>query len=216
MSMQELEMAKVADKAGSGRHGEMVRAFIAIELDNAVLTALDRVQTELKREIPSGVVRWVQGSGIHLTLKFLGDVPAGQIQDLEAGLRRACDPFGPFTVAIAGLGCFPNPGRPRVVWVGVEETSGVLGKLQQAVEREIAPLGYPTESRAFSPHLTLGRAQRKASKSELRLLGDAVVSRRVGQLAQMEVRAVSLIRSDLRPTGAVYTPLAQVSLEGAP
>lgn len=209
-------MTEAANTAGSGRRGEMFRAFIAIELDHAVLKALDRAQSELKREVPPGVVRWVKGSGIHLTLKFLGDVPAGQIQDLDAALRRACGSCGPFTLSIVGLGCFPNPGRPRVVWVGVEEPGGVLGKLQQAVEREIAPLGYPTESRAFSPHLTLGRAQRSASKSELRALGDVVVLRRVGQLAQMEVSAVSLIRSDLRPTGAVYTPLAQVPLEGAP
>ena len=209
-------MTEAANNAGSGRRGEMVRAFIAIELDHTVLKALDRVQAELKREVPNGVVRWVKSSGIHLTLKFLGDVPAGQIQDLDAGLRRACGSFRPLTLVIAGLGCYPNPGRPRVVWVGVEEPGGVLGNLQQAVEREIAPLGYPSEARTFSPHLTLGRAQRMASKSELRSLGDVVVSRRVGQLAQMEVSAVSLIRSDLRPTGAVYTPLAQASLEAAP
>jgi 2'-5' RNA ligase len=212
MSMQEPEMTEAANNAGSGLRGELFRAFIAIELDHTVLKALDRVQGELKREVPPGVVRWVKSSGIHLTLKFLGDVPAGQIQDLDAGLQCACGSFGPFTLAIAGLGCYPNPGRPRVVWVGVEDPGCVVGKLQQSVEREIAPLGYSTEARPFSPHLTLGRAQRNAPKSELRSLGDVVVSHRVGQLAQMEVSAVSLIRSDLRPSGAVYTPLAQTSL----
>ena len=191
---------------------DVVRAFIAIELDRAVLNALDKLQVELKREASGRAVRWVAGDGIHLTLKFLGDVPAAQIPAIRAGLERACQPYKPFGLACSDLGCFPNNQRPRVVWVGVREPGGILSALQQAVEREIAPLGYPTEDRGFTPHLTLGRAQRAASTEELRRLGDLIASRSVGEIARMEARSVSLMRSELRSPGAVYTCLADVAL----
>lgn len=202
------------DEPEKSRGHETVRAFIAIELDHAVLRALDKLQAELKRDSSQKAVRWVESSGIHLTLKFLGDVPIGQLEDLNAGLQRACYGFAPFAISCAGLGCFPNPNRPRVIWVGVDEPRGVLAELQQAVEREIAPLGYPTEDRPFSPHLTLGRVRREASRDDVRRLGQLIAARQVGKLAQMEARAVSLIRSELRPTGAVYTRLFDVSLRG--
>jgi len=193
---------------------ETVRAFIAIELDHTILQMLDKLQAELKRQASSKAVRWVDSSGIHLTLKFLGDAPIVQLDGLIAGLQRACHGFEPFTIACVGLGCFPSPSRPRVIWVGVDEPRGILAELQRAVEREIAPLGYLVEDRAFSPHLTLGRVRREASRDDLRRLGELLAAQRVGKLAQMEVRAVSLIRSDLRPTGAVYTRLYEAGLKG--
>lgn len=201
-----------AGHKAEARDAQTVRSFIAIELDRAVLQALDQVQTDLKRRVGREVVRWVRSDGVHLTLKFLGNVPAGQVPVIEQGLRRVCAAYHPFTLYCANVGCFPHERRPRVVWVGVEEPSGTLLALQRAVEEEIAPLGYPTESRAFTPHLTLGRAQRSASPSELRQLGELVASYRSDRIAAMEVRSVSLMRSELRPTGAVYTCLAAVPL----
>jgi RNA 2',3'-cyclic 3'-phosphodiesterase len=200
-------------ETGSTQAGpEVVRTFIAIELDRVVLKALDKLQAELKREAPDRAVRWAASDGIHLTLKFLGDVPSAQIPAIKAWLERACQPYRPFDLTCSDLGCFPNTQRPRVVWVGVREPGGILSALQQAVEREIAPLGYPTEDRGFTPHLTLGRAQRAASTADLRRLGDLIASRSIGEIARMEVRSISLMRSELRSTGAVYTCLADVAL----
>ncbi len=193
-----------------------IRAFIAIELESDVLKALDRVQSELKRQVPGNPVRWTASSGIHLTLKFLGNVPTGQVPQITAGLERACAPFESFPLSFAHLGCFPNLQRPRVVWVGLESASGVLTDLQRAVEAEIAPLGYPTEERGFTPHLTLGRAQRTASTDELRAVGRLIGERQVDQVASMRVNEVSLMRSDLRRTGAVYTRLFEAPLQGRP
>jgi RNA 2',3'-cyclic 3'-phosphodiesterase len=189
-----------------------IRAFIAIELERDVLKALDRLQSELKRRVRGDPVRWTASSSIHLTLKFLGNVPVDQVPALDAGIERACALFDPFPLSFAHLGCFPNPQRPRVVWVGLESASGVLMDLQGAVETEIAPLGYPTEERGFTPHLTLGRAQRTASTEELRSVGRSIGEGQIGQIASMQVNAVSLMRSELRPTGAVYTCLRAVPL----
>jgi len=191
-----------------------IRTFIAIELDESIKDSLTKLQERLKGEAPRGSVRWVRSEGIHLTLKFLGDVPANQIGEIIRALERSCQGFAPFSLSCGGLGCFPNLKRPRVVWVGIQEETGTLAQLQKAIEENVAPLGYPTEKRKFSPHLTLGRVQRRVSSGDQRRLGELVEVSEIGTLSQMQVKSVNLMRSDLRPSGAVYTRLAEVELKG--
>ena len=201
---------------------KQVRTFIAIELDETINAALADLQGQLKAKIPQGSVRWVKPGGIHLTLKFLGDVPANRIEEIERALTQACAGFPAFSLSVGGLGCFPNPQRPRVVWVGVQEESGTLARLQKAIEDGMEKLGFAPEGRRFHAHLTLGRVRRRTSSGDVRRLGRLVKESDIGQtsassvepLGQMEARAVSLIKSDLRPTGAVYTRLAAAGLEG--
>lgn len=192
---------------------EKIRTFIAIELDENLKSCLTKLQEQLKGEAPQGSVRWVRPEGIHLTLKFLGDVPASRIEGITQALQKSCRGVAPFSLSCSELGCFPNLKHPNVVWVGVQEETGTLAQLQKAIEENLASLGYPAEKRQFSPHLTLGRVQKRVSASDLRRLGELVGTSKVGTLGQMEVRSVSLMRSDLRPDGAVYTRLAEVELE---
>jgi 2'-5' RNA ligase len=193
---------------------EQIRSFIAIELNESINAALTDLQEQLKAKVPRGSVRWVSPEGIHLTLKFLGNVPANRIEEIERALIQACAGVPSFSFSVGGLGCFPNPRRPRVVWVGVQEETGTLARLQRAIENGMEKLGFAPEGRKFDPHLTLGRTQRRASPGDVRRLGQLVEETNIGELGQMEARVVSLIRSDLRPTGAVYTQLAAVGLEG--
>jgi len=193
---------------------KQVRTFIAIELDETIHAALTDLQEQFKAKVPRGSVRWVRSEGIHLTLKFLGDVPADRIGEIERALAQACVGFPAFSFSVEGLGCFPDPRRPRVVWVGVREESGNLAGLQKAIEDGMERLGFAPEGRKFDAHLTLGRTQRRASSGDVRRLGQLVSETDIGSLGQMEARSVSLIKSDLRPTGAVYTQLAAVELEG--
>jgi 2'-5' RNA ligase len=158
------------------------------------------------------MVRWVRPAGIHLTLKFLGEVPASQIAAIAEAMRSACAPHPPFSFAIGGLGCFPDARRPRVVWVGLDEPGGTLAHLQRDIERAMQPLGFRPEGRGFQPHLTLGRVK-GGRPEELQALG-AYVSRARAQVGQVQAASVSLIRSDLRPDGAVYTGLAVAPLQG--
>ena len=194
---------------------KQVRTFIAIELDETINAALADLQEQLKAKVPQGSVRWVKPGGIHLTLKFLGDVPANRIEEIERALTQACAGFPSFSFSVGGLGCFPNPRRPRVVWVGVREESGTLAGLQKAIEDGMEKLGFAPEGRKFHAHLTLGRTQRRASSGDVRRLGQLVTEMEIGELGQMEARAVSLMKSDLKPTGAVYTRLAEARLEGS-
>jgi 2'-5' RNA ligase len=192
----------------------ILRTFIAIELDEPLRIALRSVQDKLKRQVPPGSVKWVAPDGIHLTLKFLGDTPAGRIPDIETALQESCARFKPFAFTVEGRGCFPNFRRPRVVWVAVRERGRVVTRLQQAVERTVAPLGWPTEERAFSPHLTLGRVAKTADSRTASAVGQAVENSSVEEIGLQEVSSLSLIQSDLRPTGAVYSRLLHVPLTG--
>jgi 2'-5' RNA ligase len=189
------------------------RTFIAVELDEEVKGALQGLQDRLREQVSPRSVRWVRVEGIHLTLKFLGDTPVGRIDEIQAALAQAATEARPFSFTVGGLGCFPNTRQPRVVWVGLQEVTGTLARLRDSVEAHVAPLGFPTERRPFSPHLTLGRVQRHASKSEVREIGEVVAASAIGTVGQMAATAVSYIKSDLRPSGAVYTTLFEAKLK---
>lgn len=192
-----------------------LRTFIAIELDELTRDGLARVQARFKKQAPDGGVKWVNPESIHLTLKFLGDTPVTKISKVADALAAACDGFAPFDVSFEGRGCFPNMRRPRVIWVAVRDLSGSnLARLHAAVEQKVSPLGFPTEERGFSPHLTLGRVTRSASSQVEAAIGQMVDKSVVEKIAVLHVGAVHLIKSDLRPTGPVYNQLASVVLGG--
>ncbi len=193
---------------------DAIRAFIAIELPAAILAEVGNVEDRLRPAVPSDCIRWVKADSIHLTLKFLGQVPSDQLALIESALRTAVAPYAPFTLEVSGAGCFPNIHRPRVVWVGVNDPAHKLHPLQRAVENAIAPLGYPTEMRDFTPHLTLGRLARDVRQVDQKKIGEVVEAARVGSLGRWEVKQVALIKSDLKPTGAEYTILADAPLSG--
>ena len=191
---------------------EHVRAFVAIELDDALKAALGRIQAQLKRGRMSHVARWVSPESIHLTLKFLGDVPVDRVEDIKQAIQRACISLGPFSIAVSDTGCFPTASRPRVIWVGIGGDTEELARLQHSVESELVGIGFAAERRRFHPHLTLARTKRNVRSHERAQLGESVSAANADEPASMAVREVSLMRSDLRPTGAVYTRLAAIPL----
>jgi 2'-5' RNA ligase len=191
------------------------RTFIAVELDKELLGNLVALQDRLRGQVAPRSVRWVRPEGIHLTLKFLGDTRPDQLDAVKLALDQAASEILPFAFTVGGMGCFPNTRRPRVIWVGLYEPTGTLSRLRDAVESHVAPLGFPTEKRPFQPHLTLGRVQRYASKSEVREVGEVVAASEIGTLDEMRVGQVSYIKSDLRPGGAVYTTLSEAQLQQA-
>ena len=186
---------------------DTVRLFAAISLTESLRDELNRVQQRLKSEMPDGCVRWVRPAAIHLTLKFLGETSAHNVPRIEEALAAIARHVPTCRILVKGLGCFPNTRRPRVVWVGLEEPTGTLAVLQRAVEEAMAVLGYPAEGRAFTPHLTLGRVDRRASSGEVRRIGEAIATTALDTIGQIEVEHLDLIRSVLRPSGAEYTTL---------
>ena len=191
---------------------EQIRTFIAVELDQAQRQALGKIEETLKREPAGRYIRWVAPESIHLTLKFLGGVDARRMSELQAAVAQACQGIPPFQLALSGVGAFPNTRRPRVVWVGLSGDVEVAGRLADQIDASCAELGFPREQRPFSPHLTLGRLKRDASASDQRFVGEMVAQAQVGELGEINARHVSIMKSDLKPTGSVYTRLYQVEL----
>jgi 2'-5' RNA ligase len=198
---------------------DTIRAFIAIPLPQSLLERLSMLQQRLEKHMPHRGVRWARSEGIHLTLKFLGDTPTGKLPDIKQALSVVARHTPTCTFTAEGLGCFPNLRRPRVIWVGIQEPTGTLVALRDAIEEVVAPLGYPPEGRKFTPHLTLGRIRRRTSRGDAARIGE-VVTNWVGRmdntsvetLAEVTVEHFALIRSVLKPTGAEYTTLESFPL----
>ena len=192
---------------------EEIRTFVAIELSAAIRSELTRVEEMLKEKIATPHLRWVDPANVHLTLKFLGNVPIDRIQEITAALKEACAGLSPFIIHVSGLGCFPNTNNPRVVWVGVQEETGRLKGLQERIEGRLATLGFKPEGQPFRPHLTLGRVKKEAHGGARRIVGGIVSATSVGHLGQMEVGEISLMKSVLLPSGAQYSRLETIPLE---
>ncbi len=193
---------------------EIIRAFIAVPLPRSLLDQLTALQQQLADQVPARSVRWVRVESVHLTLKFLGDTLTEKLPGIEQALAAMARHAPTATFTVEGVGCFPNPRRPRVVWVGVKDPSGWLEVLQDAVEEAMTHFGYEREKRSFKPHLTIGRVNRRTSRTDAAQVGEAVVNTPVGLLGEIPVDSFDLIRSVLKPTGAEYTTLKEFRLHG--
>ena len=190
----------------------MMRAFIAVnipvELKQNLQEEIDRLRVLIRGES----VRWVRLEGIHLTLKFLGEISNSSLGEIRQTLEREVEKQPPCTLRVAGFGCFPNRRKPRVLWIGITEDEGTLAQVQSSIHEKLVPLGFEKEGRPFHPHLTLGRVRRNVSMPDLAQLQDAVNKFVVGQIGQFEVREIHLIESILKPSGAKYLPLGEYTL----
>ena len=191
----------------------ILRAFIAIALDAETRQAVSGVQQRLKRLPGAPHVKWVAPDSLHLTLKFIGDLDSRRAPEVLQAVRHACAGARPFQLTLHGLGAFPDLQRPNVVWAGVGDRAGTAVRLAHRLEDECAALGMAREDRPFSPHLTLGRVRREASPAERQAVGEGVRSVQAAEIGRFDVEAVYLLRSDLRPDGAVYLELGRVPLE---
>ncbi len=193
------------------------RLFTALELPAHLQARLAELQTVFSAQLPPRVVRWVKPDGIHLTLKFYGDVRAERVSEFEAALDRAASragaaaAVGPLT--LRGLGVFPSPSRPQVLWVGLEGDLAPLHRLQLAIEAEAEALGYPPDERPFTPHLTLGRVRARLAPAELEALLAFLRRAHAEPLGEFRPSVLSLMSSDRRPMGAVYTSIHAVALD---
>jgi RNA 2',3'-cyclic 3'-phosphodiesterase len=191
----------------------MLRLFIALDLPPEVRATLQAMQAQLRGyRLP---IRWTDPAGAHLTLKFLGATDPGQVAAITGALETIARKHAPFELVTAGPGCFPNLHAPRVVWLGLGGAVDALARLRDDVERTIAPLGFPTETRPFSPHLTLGRTNKDATRQESAAIGPAIKATPAPPRITWQVRRLSLMRSELGPAGARYTCLAQAGLDTA-
>lgn len=191
----------------------MTRCFVAIELPAEVKGELARVESEFKK-VRMDFLRWVRPDAIHLTLKFLGEVPDARVPELVRAMGSAVKWAAPFALELGGPGVFPGLRQPRVFWVGVEGDVDRLKALQSSVDTAFGGLGFEKEDREFAAHLTLARVQDAASSQQRQALGEMVSRSRIQARCRFVVSEISLIKSELKPTGAVYTRLTAVPIVG--
>ncbi|MGD9117173.1 MAG: RNA 2',3'-cyclic phosphodiesterase [Dehalococcoidia bacterium] len=190
---------------------EEVRCFIAIELPDKIKGGLRALQAQLKAASPAPA-KWVEPENIHLTLKFLGNVAAGRIDEIAKAMTEAVKGTAPFSLEVKELGVFPNPRRVQIVWVGVSGEVERLGRLQQLIESGLAKLGFAPEKRRFAPHLTLARLRDRATPQERERLGQLVAETEfVG--GSFSVDSVKLMKSQLTREGPIYSQLGSAALE---
>jgi 2'-5' RNA ligase len=190
----------------------VIRAFIAIEMAPGIQSQLDEIQKQMRQHIKGNAIRWVRSQNIHLTLKFLGDVSIANLDSIKNILADEAINHDPFEIIIGNLGAFPNHHRPRIIWVGIKAPQN-LTSLQQNLETKMEKLGYAREERPFSPHLTLGRVAPNISDSERHFVKETLDNTQVGILGTVQVDAVHLYKSDLQPSGAVYSRLYTANLK---
>ena len=187
---------------------QTIRSFIAFELPAGVISLLDNVQQELKSLRLKA--RWVRPQNIHLTLKFLGNIKPADIEDIGGAMADAVRDCAPFTLTVGGIGFFPGIKRPRVIWVGLGGAKPTLLNLQRNLEDRLATVGFPKEKRSFKAHLTLGRIRQAVNPNTV---GQAMQD--YSDLGNLQFTAdrIILFKSDLKPSGAVYSQLKQADLK---
>ena len=186
-----------------------IRAFICIQLERGLIAELTELRHRLERTLPGNSVRWNPPDQIHLTLKFLGNIPESQAGDLAAALRGACQGMAPFPLRAEGVGAFPNLRNPRIIWVGLPGEVERLLSLQKQIDSAAQPWNKEAEDRPFRPHLTLARIK---SPHASRQIGQALQAAQFVSQHPWRVDQIFLMQSQLSSEGAVHSVLASVSL----
>ena len=203
-----------------------MRTFLAIELPGSVRDQVQQIQQQLQSYLRSaqadGCIRWTRVEKIHLTLRFLGETNAEQQQLITQRLNELVPQYSPFSLSLTDLGCFPHWREPSVVWLAVRGDLQALQQLQVQTEQIAQQAGFPAESRAFAPHITIGRAGRNVERVRLRHTGAALrnfqpestvaTGIELVKIAPFIVDQITYMQSELRAEGAHYTPLAHSTL----
>ena len=191
----------------------LLRAFIAVEIPSSLQNTIQESTSGLHKTLSNDLIRWVPPQNVHLTLKFLGDVSSSNLDLIKQMLTAEVAQHPCFEMQAEGIGSFPNSRRPRVIWVGLHAPA-VLESLQRGIESASARLGYTSEEKSFSPHLTIGRVKQNLSAPEIQRIRAALEETKIGLLGIVHVDAAHLFKSDLQPGGSVYTRLISAKCGG--
>lgn len=186
---------------------DTIRTFVAVEIPGNILSKIREVQEGIKGY--GFKISWVRPENIHLTLKFLGNIEAVDVEKISNAISNTAKGYTPISLAAKGIGVFPDIRRPRVLWVGLTGQIETLVNLQKTLDENLKAFGFPEEKRSFKGHLTLGRIKTKINPKKL---GDALMACRSFESETFTAGEVILYKSELKPSGAVYSKLASASL----
>ena len=190
------------------RNHEEWRVFCAIELPPSIRGLVAQHIANLKEALPDARASWAREGNIHLTVKFLGEISRTSVANLSNAASRAVAGIEPFSIRLEHTGVFPNQRQPRVLWIGLTDSSGRLGELHKRLEEEAAKEGFKRESRPFHPHLTVARLRQAANA---RTLAEAHQQLEFNA-AEIQVSELVVIRSELSSAGSNYTTISRHQL----
>jgi len=177
-----------------------IRSFIAIDLPEDLKEELKKFQSRLKKS--KADVKWVRPESMHITLRFLGYLTPEEIEKAKTAINTVAKRFAPFQIQVRGWGTFPEKGRPRVIWTGLEQGAEILEQIFNQLEKELVKLGFDKADKKFVPHLTLGRI--KTSKN-LKDLIEYLNKEGTKTYGNFWAEKIILFKSDLKPEGAIYS-----------
>ena len=193
---------------------EALRLFISLSVPEAVKQSIEAAQTELRRVATDNAARWTRREQFHLTLRFLGNVPVNQLEELVEQSRLAARTFGPLHLTAQRLGFFPNAKLPRVVWAGISDRDNQLTELWRSIQSAVEPFTKEPPERQFKAHVTLGRINRLRRPEAVELAKTAAQFDNQS-FGHWTASQLELMRSELSPTGARHSELAAIPLLGA-
>ena len=199
----------------SSRQPEQLRLFVAVTLPAEAREAIARLIHALRAADVSGL-RLVNPEGVHFTLKFLGNVDSSRVSVLTDALDAAGEGAAPFALQLGGVGAFPNPRSPRVLWAGVSGDTESLTALASRVDDTCSTLGFSRERRPFSPHLTLARVRESASAHERQHSATIIKDIGLAPTQPFSVQAFHLVRSTLTPSGPIYETVHTIPMAASP
>lgn len=191
-----------------------LRTFIAVDFPNEVIEKIASITTYFKTQLPPRSIKWVDPSKLHLTLKFMGETPIGKLDAIKSSINNVSRSYSAFRVEVVDLGMYPNTKQPRVIWLGISGEENLI-LLKKQLDRSLEAVGFKPESRAFSPHLTIGRVRRSTNKETVEVIGQSLSQFKVKTLGVVHIEKIVYYQSELTPQGPHYTilqssPLNQV------
>lgn len=183
-----------------------MRTFIALDFSPEIINKITEIINYFKTQTPQRALKWVAPQNLHLTIKFLGEVPENKIEQIKGLINQALRNENAFEIGVDGIGMYPNQHMPRVVWLGIEGSErlkGIHNKLDTTLEKA----DIPPDKRSFNPHLTIARIRRNTDKETVKEIGKTLSGFNVDSLGRCTINNIILYKSDLTPEGPEYTAL---------
>ena len=183
-----------------------MRTFIAVDFSPEIIRKINEIIVYFKTQTPERAFKWVEPENLHLTIKFLGEVPEKKIEQIKSLIKETLDDFKSFQIGVEKMGMYPNAQKPRVIWLGITGAEP-LKDIHKMLESQLQKADIQPDKRSFSPHLTIARIRRNADVQSVKEIGETLSKFRVGSLGTCAVNHIVLYKSELTPQGPIYTPL---------
>ena len=190
----------------NGRKRVILRTFIAIDFSPEIIRKISGIIKYFKTKTPAGALKWVAPENLHLTIKFLGEVPEGNLDKIKALINQTLVDTQAFGIGVEGLGMYPSAQKPRVIWLGIKGGEPII-KIHERLDSQLENLDIRPDNRGFSPHLTIARVRRNTDRETVKVIGETLSAYKVDSLGVCTIDHVVLYKSDLTPKGPIYTEL---------